>query len=117
MTWSAALESGQLRLLEDLIMHIHGPAHLHGAQPLNAPHRVTGVQTPVETSFASPTSYSTPTDTVEFSSEANLISQVHDLPDIRADRVAQIRAQIAAGAYETDEKLNTALDRLLDEFA
>ncbi len=92
-------------------MQIHGPSHLHGAQPLNAPHRVAAPQTPVESA------YTGPTDTVEFSSEASLISQVHDLPDIRADRVAQIRAQIAAGTYETDDKLNTALDRLLDELA
>ncbi|MFO0870575.1 MAG: flagellar biosynthesis anti-sigma factor FlgM [Pirellulales bacterium] len=92
-------------------MQIHGPSHLHGAQPLNAPHRVAAAQTPVETS------YPTPTDTVEFSSEASLINQVHDLPDIRADRVAQVRAQLAAGTYETDEKISQALDRLLDEFA
>ena len=34
---------------------------------------------------------------------------------IRQDRVAEIRAQIASGAYETDVKLNGALERLLDE--
>lgn len=97
-------------------MQIHGPTHLHGAQPLNAPHRVAAPQTSVESTYTSPT-YSAPTDTVEFSSEASLISQVHDLPEIRADRVAELRAQIAAGAYETDEKLNITLERLLDEIA
>ncbi len=98
-------------------MQIHGPAHLHGAQPLNAPHRVSGVQNPVETSYAAPTQYAAPTDTVEFSSEANLISQIHDLPDIRADRVAQLRAQIAAGTFETEQRLDGTLERLLDEIA
>ena len=39
------------------------------------------------------------------------------IPDIRADRVAELKAQIASGAYETDAKLNVALDRLLDEMA
>ncbi|MBM3953916.1 MAG: flagellar biosynthesis anti-sigma factor FlgM [Planctomycetaceae bacterium] len=34
--------------------------------------------------------------------------------DIRFDRVAAIRAEIAAGVYETPEKLDAALDRLLD---
>ena len=92
-------------------MQIHGPAYLHGAQPINAPHRVSSSQSVVEST------YSTPTDQVDFSPEASLISQVHDLPEIRADKVAQIRSQLAAGTYETEEKLNAALDRLLDEFA
>ncbi|MFM8284072.1 MAG: flagellar biosynthesis anti-sigma factor FlgM [Planctomycetaceae bacterium] len=34
--------------------------------------------------------------------------------DIRLDRVAAIRAEIASGVYETPEKLDIALDRLLD---
>ncbi|MDP6556758.1 MAG: flagellar biosynthesis anti-sigma factor FlgM [Pirellulaceae bacterium] len=37
------------------------------------------------------------------------------MPDVRTDRVAELRAQIASGAYETDAKLDVALDRLLDE--
>jgi negative regulator of flagellin synthesis FlgM len=35
--------------------------------------------------------------------------------DIRADKVAEIKAQIDAGTYETDEKLDIAADRLLDD--
>jgi negative regulator of flagellin synthesis FlgM len=54
---------------------------------------------------------------VSISPEADLVSQVHQLADIRTDKVAEIRAQIANGTYETDEKLNVALDRLLDELA
>jgi negative regulator of flagellin synthesis FlgM len=34
--------------------------------------------------------------------------------DIRFDRVNAIRAAIADGSYETPEKLDAALDRLLD---
>ena len=34
--------------------------------------------------------------------------------DIRLDRVAAIRAEIASGVYEIPEKLDIALDRLLD---
>jgi len=34
--------------------------------------------------------------------------------DIRFDRVNAIRAAIADGSYETPEKLDLALDRLLD---
>ncbi len=37
--------------------------------------------------------------------------------DIRVDRVADLRRQIAAGGYDTPEKMDLALDRMLDAFA
>jgi negative regulator of flagellin synthesis FlgM len=46
-----------------------------------------------------------------------MVSRVRDLPDIRAERVAEIRAAIEAGVYETDEKLDIAVGRLLDEIS
>ncbi len=46
---------------------------------------------------------------------AQLVDQVKQMPDIRQDRVDAIRAQIAAGTYETDEKIQIAVERLLDE--
>jgi negative regulator of flagellin synthesis FlgM len=52
---------------------------------------------------------------LDISQQADTISRVQDLPDIRADRVAHIRAEIAAGVYETDSKLEIAVGRLLDE--
>ena len=89
-------------------MEIHGPSHIHGPQSIKAPHRLQSVQ-------AESTVDHTPIDQVDISAEAQLIDQVHDIPDIRADRVSEIRAQIDAGVYETDEKLDVALGRLLDE--
>lgn len=92
-------------------MQIHGPTHLHGAQSINSPHRVAGAPTTSE----APSSM--PMDQVDISPEARLLSQIHDLPDIRADRVAQLRAQIASGTYETEERISKAIDGFLDEFA
>jgi negative regulator of flagellin synthesis FlgM len=37
--------------------------------------------------------------------------------DIRWDKVNAIKAQIANGSYETDDKLDAAADKLLDELA
>ena len=37
--------------------------------------------------------------------------------EIRLDKVAQLRREIAGGDYETPEKMDAALDRLLDSFA
>ncbi len=46
---------------------------------------------------------------------SRLVEKAGQLPEIRQDRVNQIRAQIAAGTYETDEKLGIALGRLMNE--
>ncbi|MGQ9575401.1 MAG: flagellar biosynthesis anti-sigma factor FlgM [Thermoguttaceae bacterium] len=90
-------------------MHIYGPAHLHGAQPVGPPHtaRLSRPQSP---SPSGPIQ-----DELQISDVGRLVDQVRDLPEIRRDRVERIRAQIAQGTYETDEKLRIALERLLEE--
>lgn len=93
----------------EILMQINGPAHLHGPQSINAPHASKQAEP------ASPTQAVRESDELDISPEADLISRIRDLPDIRADRVASIRAEIESGAYETDAKLDVALDRLLDE--
>lgn len=92
-------------------MQIYSTAQVHTAQPLSAPHRLAPTQAPS-------TAYRTSgVDQLDISPEADLVSQLHDLPEIRADRVASIRAQIADGSYETEARLDMALSRLLDEIA
>jgi negative regulator of flagellin synthesis FlgM len=44
-----------------------------------------------------------------------MLDGISQLPEIRYERVEEIRRQIAAGSYETPEKLELALDRLFDE--
>ena len=57
-----------------------------------------------------------PRDHVEISPLGQMLDGISQLPEIRHERVEEIRRQIAAGSYETPEKLELALDRLLDEF-
>ena len=90
-------------------MHIYGPAHVHGAQPINAPHGIRPTA-PTETPASGAA------DEVQISDAASFIDKVHQLPDIRHDRVSEIQRAIAEGTYETDEKLEIALERMLDEF-
>jgi negative regulator of flagellin synthesis FlgM len=54
-------------------------------------------------------------DTVEISTIARLAAQVHELPAVRAEVVNRVKAEIAAGTYETPEKIDIAIDRLMDE--
>jgi negative regulator of flagellin synthesis FlgM len=81
-----------------------------------------GVNQPVQRIFNNPISTSLPSDTaapaggdvVDISNESDPFSGVQN-NGIRTDLVANIRSQIDAGTYETDDKLNTASDRLLDD--
>lgn len=54
-------------------------------------------------------------DSVQFSSAAQLLSKLQELPETRKDLVDRIRAEIKAGTYDTDEKLNAALDGAIDD--
>jgi negative regulator of flagellin synthesis FlgM len=90
-------------------MHIYGPSQLHGAQSIGAPHGARASQPAVRSESAGIR------DEVNFSDAAQLVQQARDLPDIRQARVDAVRQQIAAGTYETNEKLDVALERLLDE--
>ncbi len=92
-------------------MQIHGPSQVHGAQSLQGPRQIQKTQ---QTQTPEPLHGA---DQVDISAEADMVSKVHELPDVRTDRVAEIRQQIAAGAYETNEKLDVAIGRLLDELS
>ncbi|MEL7500067.1 MAG: flagellar biosynthesis anti-sigma factor FlgM [Planctomycetota bacterium] len=58
---------------------------------------------------------SMPVDQLNISAEAQLMSAQATTGEIRSDRVAELRAQIASGQYETSEKLDVAIGRLLNE--
>ena len=90
-------------------MHIYGPSQLHGSQAIGAPHGPRAAQPTVRPEAAQIA------DEVNISEAARLVEQVQQLPDIREDRVDAVRRQIAEGTYETSDKLNAAVERLLDE--
>jgi negative regulator of flagellin synthesis FlgM len=91
-------------------MHISGTAHIHGPHGVNAPH---ALRRPAETQPAQPAQ--APVDRVEISPAAEAAIQAAESGAVRQDLVDRIRSEIAAGAYETPDKLDAALDRLLDE--
>jgi negative regulator of flagellin synthesis FlgM len=62
-------------------------------------------------------SNSVPTDQLDISVEAQMMNATTTTTSIRADRVADLRAQIASGQYDTTEKMDAALTRMLDELA
>jgi negative regulator of flagellin synthesis FlgM len=92
-------------------MEVYGAGGAQGPQPIYPRLAALGVD-PGQTVQAG-----APRDQVEISPLGRMLDGIGDLPEIRYDRVEEIRRQIAAGDYETIDKLETALDRLLDELS
>jgi anti-sigma28 factor (negative regulator of flagellin synthesis) len=57
------------------------------------------------------------TDTVEISDGARYLAEIKKLPDIRDDKVQAARDQIASGQFETPDRIDGTVDRLLQEFS
>jgi negative regulator of flagellin synthesis FlgM len=92
-------------------MEIYGAGGAQGPQPIYprlAAFTVEAGQT-VQTQA--------PRDRVEISPIGRMLDGVARLPEIRHEKVEEIRSQIASGVYETPEKLELALDRLMDELS
>jgi anti-sigma28 factor (negative regulator of flagellin synthesis) len=53
-------------------------------------------------------------DKLELSGMSHLLATLKK-NDIRAEKVAEVKSQIQAGTYEDDEKLDGAINRLLDD--
>ncbi len=89
---------------------------MHNIEPINP----AAAPKPVEP--ANPVSDAKPTtepaqirDTVEISTIAKLAAKVQEIPDVRTDLVQKVKAEIAAGKYETPEKIEAAIDKLMEE--
>ena len=89
---------------------------------MNGIHGV-GNNSPVQKIVANPVQKSLPAepskqmgsaDKVELSGMSHLLKTLKS-NDIRTEKVAEIKAQIEAGTYEDDAKMNTAVDRMLDD--
>lgn len=90
-------------------MQIYGPSQVHGAQSIGGPHASRPVEQPSQSHGISTT------DQLDLSEAGQIAAQMSDVPEIRQERVDALRAAISSGTYETDEKLDVALERLLDE--
>ena len=94
-------------------MQVPGPSNI-GSFRVDGPHGVTAPHAP----FRNAGTKSTPAvngDRVDISPAAEAAVQATESNGVRTDLVNRIRSEIAAGTYETPEKLDTALNHLLDE--
>jgi len=88
-------------------MYVHGTNFIHGPQSIGAPHRAYSSQ-------PAPRGGLEQVDQLDISPQAAEASRTRESAEIRHDKVAALKAQIAAGTYDTPERLEMALDRMLD---
>ena len=104
-------------------MQIYGPFRVSAGQGTSPTQANQSSQRLKSTDLASSKPSATPVDQLDLSQAAGTVnrldetSQVAGGGEIRIDRVAEIRRQIADGSYDTPEKLDAALDRFLDQLA
>lgn len=116
---------------EPVKMQIYGPFRLSTAQPTSAASSAKSASAGVNRLNTPPTGgkpAAAPVDQLDLSSAARSseVSGTNRLQEssaiagggeIRIDRVAELRRQIADGNYDTTEKIDAALDRMLDDWA
>jgi len=56
-----------------------------------------------------------PSDRVELSERARYLDKLTRLPEVRTDLIASVREQIAAGTYQTMDRLEGAIQSLAEE--
>lgn len=101
-------------------MQVYGPYRLNSPQPVSGNNRVSQPRTPEAP--ASPSGGNS-IDQLDISPAAMAASRTSETGpatvggDMRLDKIADIRRQIANGSYDTPEKFDIAFSRLLDDLA
>ncbi len=89
-------------------MEIQGPGNINKAQRIEPTSPVNRAE---KTEQSTPVSRE---DAVELTEISKLLSRLSSTPEIRHERVEAIRQEIERGEYLTDDKLNSAVNRLID---
>lgn len=95
-------------------MEIANTQFIHSVQGLQGPHRNLGVQNAPSTAQQNVLQ-----DEVRFSDDALRMSETTRSEEsssagIRFDLVNRIKSEIAAGSYDTPDKMEVALDRMIE---
>lgn len=100
-------ESGQPVLSGREPMDVNGIPSVGRAAPIGQP------RPSAPAGNVSPAAPQTPQDEVDISSAGRMLDDLARSGNVRGDRLTQIRQAIADGTYDTPEKFQAAVDRLL----
>lgn len=90
-------------------MEVQGPSSIGGSVP------ISHVRPKANVEQLPPPGTMSPRDEVDISSVGKLMNDASQTPGIRQERLAQIKAAIDAGTYDTTEKFELALSRLIEQ--
>jgi negative regulator of flagellin synthesis FlgM len=90
-------------------MEVRGLSSANPVSPVNRPESTPAVEKSQATGPVSPK------DEVEISAVGKMLDDASRTPGIREQRLAEIKAAIEAGTYETPEKLELALARMVEQ--
>jgi anti-sigma28 factor (negative regulator of flagellin synthesis) len=89
-------------------MEVHGPGGVSGPNRIDL-HRVEPPR-PAELQGSVPVG-----DRAEISEVARLMNKLSEVPDVRMDRVTELRSLISSGNYETPERIALVVEKILEE--
>ena len=89
-------------------MEVHGPGGVSGPGRIDL-HRIAA-QSPTEIQVNGQVG-----DRAEISEVARLLNKLSEVPDVRMNRVAELKELIGNGRFETPERIEKAVDRILEE--
>lgn len=92
-------------------MEIHGPGKQNRTNPISESRRARPGSSTERGEFGAERS----SDAVEFSNMGRILSNLGRVPEVRQARVDEVKALIASGDYDTEERLQVALERMLEE--
>ena len=88
---------------------------VNGVQPAGAPKPVEPA--PEVHVTHRPVEVAQSADVVEISQVAKLAAQIQEIPDVRTELIQRVKAEIIAGTYETPERIEIAVQRLMEELS
>jgi len=83
--------------------------------PTTPPVEVVAPEATTEIAASSTVETTLTTDRVEFSQQAQLLEKIHQLPDVRQDKIDAVKDAISNNTYLTHDRLDIAVNRMIDE--
>lgn len=93
-------------------MDVSGMGPVQGSNSLR-PAASAGVPNP-STPVTNQSPLTSPQDELHISAAGQMLDRLSETPEMRAERIAQIKEAIDNGEYDTDEKLEAALARMFE---
>lgn len=87
--------------------------NINGIQPVSAPRAIDPAQPPLAAQGQSGPGWVA--DVVDISTASIMAAKIDQASDVRTDLIQRVRQEIEAGTYETEERIDLTVDRLMDE--